>query len=285
MVLRGRTRRRARVGKGNFNRIFGRHALHHEFGGGLRLRGEDETTNTFILPIVAMDTSLSAPDSVYVNPRNSSKTNLNDHLTRGSSIVKKFHYNFKMWPLPQMYADGLRKLRVQVMPLCVRYADLDKEAIGETIGTYIPLVEHSGDTKIRPNWSGSDMIAQHGDFYDGDGLTTDNKHESVAFDAEAFETALAEKPISPLLRKVTNGGLRGFDCLVEHPMTWQGTQYLPKKAQLQTEHTFYGLLIHLPQLDSEEQYYDAADTTAAQLWFHYDISFYEWNKEFNQNVA
>ncbi len=283
---RARPRSRARVGKGAFNKVFGRHALHHEFSSGIKLDAESTTADTTIIPLLACDKTLGNPDSIYVNPRNSNKTNSNDHLTYGSSVVKKIHYNIKLAMDPAITDADVYALRAYCMPITIRYDDLDKEAIGETIGTYIPVVEHTSDEKIVPNWSGTDLVGQLSDCWDGDGLTTDSKWESVAFDPQAFETALGEKPISPLLRKVTSGGLRGFDIRKEFPVSMSGTIQVPKKVQLQTEHTFYGLLVGLYQTSSSNQYYYAGDVTAGEhLYMNMSYSFFEWNKEFNQNVS
>ena len=250
----------------------------------------ESNNNTVVVPLLACDKTLNNPDSIYVNPRNSSVTNANDHLTYGSSVVKKIHYNIDFWIAPEAkttntYQDYL-KLKVQCMPLMIRYDDLDKEAIGESIATYIPLTEHGSDEKIRPDWSGTDLDTTYAsDCWDSDGLTTDAKWESVAFDEDAFETALGEKPISKLLRSVTNGGLKEFTINKANPLSFNGTIRVPKKVQLQTEHTFYGVLISVPKIDDWNQYYQNSDTTGFKLLSNQHYSYYEWNKEFNQNVS
>ncbi len=280
------SRARSKVGKGNFNKVFGRHGLHHEFRSGISIDVEDDTKNTFILPLLACDKTLGNPDTIYVNPRNSNKTNSNDHLTYGSSVVKRIHYNFKFVIDPAIADADIYKCRVQCMPIMLRYDDLDKESIGETIGSYLPVVEEGSDEKILPNWSGVDFNAELSNFYDADELTTDAKHESVAFDHHAFETALAEKPISPLLLSATAGGLKGFDVYKRYPMSFSSTMPVPKKCQLQTEHTFFGLLIHIPITGDPDSYYLTGDITGAgSVRFNYSVSYYEWNKEYNQNVS
>ena len=284
---RKRKRRYSNVGRTprkGWSRTFGRHGLHHEFHGAFRLESADENKNATILPLLACDATLNNPDSVYVNPRHSSVTNANDHLTYGSSVVKKIHYDLKIM-LDSTISNGWQGTLL-CMPIMIKYDDLDKESGGETITSYIPLAEHGSDEKIRPNWNAND-INDLSDFYDGDGLTTDNNHEGVVFDPESFETALAEKPISPLLRSVTAGGLSYIDVHKEHPLHFHGTIRVPKKVQLQTEHTFYALLLKHADYDMRHQFpiKSEAAVTNALMHIGYSFSFYEWNKEFNQTVG
>ena len=290
--FRGRRQSYANVGRRSrgLSKVFGKHGLHHEFSSRVTLTADSNSWNDTIIPICACDSTLGNPDSIYVNPRHSSLTTSNDHLTYGSSVVKRIHYQIDV--MLDDRANGTTNpnlpvwKRLEVMPLIISYDDLDKEAGGETVGSYLPLVEHGSDEKIRPNWSGTDLDTMYtNDCWDSDGLTTDAKWESIDFNADNFRTALAEKPISPLLRKLTNGGLKQMLVSSSMPQAYNGFIKLPKKAQLQTEHTFYGLLLHVPTEDTSRQIGRNADQSNTNIWFNFNFSFFEWNKGFNQNVS
>ena len=283
-------RARTKSGKGNFNKAFGKQGLHHQFGSGFSFTVNSETKNTMVLPLLACDSTLGNPDSVYVNKRHPSVTNSNDHLTYGSSVVKRIHANIMM-NIDSRITQDVEKVRVMCMPICLKYDDLDKESGGNQLGTYLPVVEHTGDEKIRPAWSATQFDSEIGNFYDSDGMAT-AIHESVAFSVDDFETALAENPISPLLQSVTrgirkHGGLEAFDLHRQNGgFVFNGMIPVPKKVQLQTEHTFFGMLIHIPVANDRHQYFRTGEiSTNPYVNINYDFSFYEWNKEFNQNVS
>lgn len=284
----GRKKRwRNRRTTNSFSKTFGKYGLHHEFGTKLSIDADSATPkNTVVIPLLACDSTMANPDSIYVNPRNSSKTTSNDHLTYGSSVVKKIHYQMQGWVNPAGTPSTAYKTRVYTMPICAKYDDLTQEAGGDTVSSFIPLVEHGSDEKLRPNWSGNDLDTSYtSDCWDSDGLTTDAKWEQVTWDLETFETALAESPLNKKLLSMTEGGLRSFDISKEYPQTWSGTLRVPKKVQLQTEHVFYGILIHIPDYDQRQQYYQNSDLSNHKSMFNMEFSFYEFNKEFNQNVS
>lgn len=279
-------RKRSYVGKGNrFNKTFGRYGFHHEYRGSVELQMEDGNANTFIIPLLAMDKTMSNADSVYVNPHHSSYSSSNDHLTYGGSVVKKMHVGLDILMPPAGQESGIWGLKVETMPICIRYDDLTKEANGDVVSSFIPCVEHGSDEKIRPAWDGNDLTGE--DLYDSDGLTTDATPENVPFNKVTFETALAESPLSSLLRSITQGGLRQFMVRREFPMMTYRTYQVPKKVQLQTEHTFYGVLVHVPQaFPNGLQMWDSDETTDIDhLRMNWQCSFFEFNKEFNQGIS
>ena len=291
MVYRKKFRQRAKSGTGGMPKVFGKHGLHHEFGtSGLLHIDVGTTKGAVMIPLAACDSTLANPDSIYVNPRNSSKTTSNDHLTYGSSVVRRAYQHIKLWQNPGMTnvaGDPLFKTRMYCCPILMNYDDLTKESGGETPATYLPVVEHGSDEKLVPNYNNLAVDSQKSNFYDGDNLTTATVFEHVSFDPHAFETALAESPISKLLRSITAGGLRSFDLHREHPIDFGQMVRLPKKVQLQTEHTFWAVILGVWDEDDEEQYYTAAQRNSSDqdVGFAIEQSNYEWNKEFNQNVS
>ena len=291
MPRKGRIRRRARVAKGNrFNRTFGRHGYHHELKYSFELQADDATndTNSFIMPLAAMDITMGNADSVYVNPRHSSYTSTDNHLTYGGSVIKRMHYTMDVLMPPSGQESKIHKLKYYIMPICVKYDDLLKtNEDGQAITNFIPIAEHGTREKIVPNYNGVDLSGR--DLPDTDGLTGGAAPEAVTFGQNSFETSLSENSLSPLLLSITQGGLRQSTIQFEYPQTYTGTLRVPKKVQLQTDRTFFGYLLSVGQVDTTpdtRQFYNADELTDVDhIRFNFKWSYYEFNKEFNQGIS
>ena len=292
MVYRGRTRRRARVGRGNtFSKTFGRHGLHHQFAFWCDLELGNSFKDTIVIPLCAMDTTMANADGVYVNPRRGSGnySTADDHLTYGGSVIKKMHYDMSFMVSPDSDSDCFA-LHAMTMPICLHRDDLTAEAKGDLLSDFIPVVEHGSDEKLRPNYGGASYILNAPEAYDQDGLSS-TIWEGVNFNRLTFTEAISEASISPKILSVTQGGLRSFVARKEHPQWRSGTIRVPKKCQLQTEHTFYGVLVHLDSLMNttgakrNASNYLSGDFTTAKMRLRGEFSYYEFNKEFNQGIS
>lgn len=286
MVWRKRTRRRGKSGKAKgFSKAFGRHGVHHEADVSFSL---NDSQNCTVLPLLACDSTLNNPDSVYVHPKHASRDSSggvrNDHLTYGSSVVKKIHYDMNIYTDEAFSGWAIKGF---CFPIMLRYDDLDREYGGELVTSYLPVTIEGSDEKIRPDFSGTDLPLngdKSSDLWDSDGLTGGSSIEQTTFSHLSFETALGEKAISPKLLSVTGGGIKDFIVRKEYPVNINTTIPVPSKVQLQTEKTFFGLCIGM-YADSDHKQFHNNGVTGHNLEFDFGFSFFEKNKEFKQTVS
>ncbi len=286
----------------------------HDFSGTVGLSMEDETRNTFILPILSCDESLAAPENVDVHPGSVAFDGVpgaavtdsvrDNHHCFPRSVVNRIQIesfmNCDIGTTDIQLASASQQINYNVFyyAMLIKWAmddpiDPDDDTIsGTSLDDIIPIIRDVNNSVVEPKFSGVDLFSATDastDIQTGGSagqLTTDQKWEGVAFDQDLFEKIMKFGTLSGLIKSVTGGGLKKRQISVETPRYENLWMDNPSKTKRMNKNTFFGLLIHVPQVDSQHQFYHATNMTAIEhLTWSFHVRYNEYNDLFNQAGA
>lgn len=269
--------------------------LPHNFQYEGEMTAEDELTNSVILSILRTSEVANAPETIEVNPSNSTFSEDAGPLIHQGSIVPKISMtmHFDLTKLA-IETDKLRALKVYYMPIYTAFEasiDATDSTLG-TIGSILRLTKNTDNDDVHPttstNLPASDNIALSdvtatevfGDY----GLSTNATIESVAFNMENFWDAMQFGENRAMLRKVT-GPMRHVTLLRDRPFNYYTNNLTSPIVKRGNPFTFCGMLIHIPQVSQIDQYSSAGSTTnIGHVEMKATVRFDEWNPNFDQTA-
>ncbi len=269
--------------------------LLHECNQVFSLEGEATTKDSTIVCLFKQTEECNAPETVEVN-----NTNDNFAIDRGTavhrySIVDKLrmqmHANMSKLSIE---TDKLRQLNFYWAPMYVAFLnnlDAEDEKSGLDVESQVELTHETTNKDTFPLFStvkltggGNVPLTTVGfaeDLADV-GLTTTAVIESVAWESmrtwferiKHFSNGGMMKSIIPRWHKVLVSRDRAYHTVM--------TRTNPKVKRA-NNYMFCGIMVHMPQIGSINQYYNAADSTSiAHIDFKFEWSFEEWNTSFEQ---
>ncbi len=271
--------------------------LPHNFNEVFALNGENEAKNSTIVSLLRTSEVATGAEAIEVNPRNANFAEDNGPLIHMNSIVPRINLTIKAYMTKNAEAtDSMRRILFNWMPIYISFLDT-LEAMDSKTGTQIEdILELQHETTNKdtyPLYSGTDLgvtdnvslssvgaSEAFGDY----GLTTDAKHESVAFSKEDFYDTLQYKTNGAMLRKVT-GPMRTGYVTRDRAYLHHSNNFTYPSVKRGNEYTFCGILIHLPQGSEADQVFLATDTTdIAHLNVSVSCRYDEWNADFDQTA-
>lgn len=248
-------------------------------------------TDTTIVPAVMHDEGLGAASAFKANPQNASFAEVNMPNCFPESRLDKIMCTVEFFLTKiALETDKLHKVPVAFMPITMAFEDdvtAKDEITGSTIGTILEMQQESTDRQCFPLWNGSDMTqymsAGSPNVLDAavPGLTASQAIEAVTFDPQTFYDNLQYYSTSEKMRKVQRG--LNWRYLSRNNPSFKTNITLSSKNKFLNPYSFFGILLHVPKVDSVEQYYVAADTTidSAHVGCRIITRYNEWNENFN----
>ncbi len=278
--------------------------LPHNFDYLFSLQAEDETKNSTIVTLLrSIGESPIAADSIEVNPKHASFGEETGPSCQLDSIIPRMMVNFHIkLSKGAIETDKVKSLRVNWMPIYFAFADTFEAKDDKTDVEVEDILEMSHNTSLQfadPLYGGVDLdntaatgdgsqplsTKNYAETYGEYGLTTDAKLESVAFDEELFFDARQYYQNSGMLNKVC-GRWHSVNLHTNWIYNHFSTNLTFPSVKRINPYTFCGILFHVPQVGSPNQYPLAGDTTAIP---HVDIGmkirYNEWNNHYDQTVS
>lgn len=269
--------------------------LPHSFGQKFVLEAEDETKNSTYVTIFRATESCVGAENVEVNPNNLSFAQDGGTAIHMGSIVPRV--NFTMHASMSKLAietDKMRAIRFTWMPIYTAFLDsleAEDQKTAVQVEDVLELTHDTTNKDVTPTFSTVNLAAigsqpfttvgyteVFGDF----NLSVDSLLESVAFDEELFFDALQFNTNKGMLAKVA-GRRHSVTVTRDRPYTFHSNNFTNPTVKRGNPYTYCGVLIHLPQAGSANQFFEAADTTAIpHLNFGINVRFNEWNPHFEQ---
>lgn len=297
------------------NRLLKQFPRRHLYEGSVAFDIDDETKNSFLLPLVIADRGLTGAEGIVVNPVSdaysvsagtdsdeSGFSKVRSPFCYLESVVNRINLKFNM-SINKTFINptntGTQWLPYCVyktMMICNSFGDLDTttaDGITELKDEMQLLRNESGQNMCLPNFSGIDLPLGSAlatlaptSFPIGGGsgqLTTDRIWEAVAFDEDAFEDKLQDSELNAKMRANSFGGLRTGLLRANNPIVQNRWMSTPPKVKRMNAQTFLGLLIHIPVAGSNEQLLEPEHIAAggSHVEFRFQVKFNEYHDLFN----
>lgn len=246
---------------------------------------ENASKDTTIIPYIMQDEGLGTPSAVKTNPRHASFAEYNQVNCFPNSTITRLQARISLTlSKAGMETDKITKCRVMIIPIQFAFKEgleAVDEISSETVMTILEMQKEATDTQAYPLWSGTKLPGDTLDVgTDMPGLTTNTNIESVAFDPNTLYDSL---------QYFTNGGKvrASIGKIMWKTLEAHGKGLTIKINQVpgskfQNEYTFRGVLIHVPMVGTQWQFYNQADVTAIN---HVDVQsvcrYQEWNEHFD----
>ncbi len=266
------------------------HTFVYDCDFGLESAVADVTT---ICPIIVYTEEAGAVETIEVNPRNANFAQDTGPLIHPGSIVPKISVSMSAFLNEAAIAEGVRRLNFFTMPIYSSFDSLDAfdEKTGATLLTTLGMEKNGTPQRVGPNFNtvnlkgGSDYPLSTIPFTQTAttaGLTTDASMEGIAFSLSNYWNAMRFQTNRNMLKKVTGQmklhtmtdrfNFHSFSNNFTYPTVKRGNPF-----------TFCGVLVHIPQAESEHQMINAGEITdISHMTFRMRISFDEWNPQFDQ---
>ncbi len=264
------------------------HSMHHSWYHRLESGSVNDAT---IYPILHYDEGLGTPTANESSPRNAAFVQASHPNCFVGSRVDNVFCQLSFAMAKGLYGtDNINAVRLAFMPIFLAFKD-DYTAIDELssneIQDVLEMQTESTDrqgfplyntVKVFEKFSNSALLAAG-----VDGLTTTQVLEGVAFSSNVYYNALKFMTIAGKLKSV-QGGLKWLTLTSNRPVRTVGIK-LRSKTKAMNEFTFFGVLIYVPKVDTDEQIATANDTTNID---HVSVDvttrFNEWNEDFNMKM-
>lgn len=268
------------------NKQLREYPLRHKFQGYFELSAEDETKNTFILPILMPDQGKGDPTQLIANPMNDafSPTVHDTPTTYTNSVVNNYRFELKVTVPVAGQETGIYGFLYNAGIVCCSMDDLeaDDESGSYTIASTMKLKrETTNEDTVHPDWSGTQLTASTMSTTIP-GLTA-GAPESVAFNDATFD-AVMNTSLRGKLKATVPDGLSDYIAKREVPFIAPRRWYkTPAKVKRQQKGSFLGMMFHVPQ--GNKQLYIADETTGIDhIRFTYEVAFNEYNDDFYQGA-
>jgi len=273
------------------NRQLKEYPLYHHYEGSFELSAENSAIDTTYIPFFATDEGLTNPEDVQVNPTNDNYQRQVDWMCYKNSVINNVRLRLCLNITSDVVSttaeyQALKALVYRYMPVGVTLDDieLDFKDGSQSISSILKLQKESSNlNQIHPTWNGSDLVYPTTLPSAAVGLTTNQNHEAVTFDQDNFEIEIASCELQQHLKRITQGGLRTGIVKLDSPI-YDDTWYkVPSYVKRCNHWTFFGLLIHCPQMDATEQFHRASDLAGTGIKVGFDVQFNEYNDAFDQS--
>lgn len=249
---------------------------------------DDSTIRATIYPIVMYDEGKGAPDTYNANPEHASFSDTQAPNCFVGSRINNINTTLEMSVTTAFFDDNLTAVKYAYMPIYTSFKeDLTaiNEKTSEEVQDILELQSESTDRQAYPLWNGSKMaerFTNSGQLHtDVPGLTTNQKIEAVTFSIDAFYDNLQYYTTAGKLKKCIGGLKWGTLSRTSNHKTHKIR--FPTKIKALNEYTFFGILVIVPQVDTEYQIPHTADITASTKYVNASIKtrFNEWNQGFD----
>jgi len=269
--------------------------LPHSFGQKFVLEAEDETKNSTYVTLFRATESAVDVENIEVNPRHASFAQDGGTAIHMGSIVPKVNLTIhaSMTKLA-IETDKMRSIRFTWMPVYISFLntlEAEDDKTGVQVEDILELVHDVTNKDTTPLFSTVNLSAigsqpfstvPYSEVFGDFNLSVDSILESVAFDEELFFDALQFNTNKGMLSKVI-GPRRSVTVTRDRPYTYHSNNFTYPAVKRGNPYTYCGILFHLPQAGSANQFFEAADTTAIpHLNFGVNVRFNEWNPFFQQ---
>jgi len=258
--------------------------LYHDFEYHFALQAEGTTKDSTIVPVICQDQLAQTLATTFVNPKHSSFEISNNPNCSPESIIPYMSISIRA-SLTKLAieTDLVRSLSFNYMMITTAYLsrlDAIDSKTGNDTETILELTHETDEEQVFPLWSGVDIgtnnLPANQEGIGGTPL------ESVAFDKELFFDALHYYDNRSMLRTMAPS-MRSVTVKRDYPYVTSGTRNNKPICKFMNPYSFCGILFHLPQVGSIDQFGIAADTTAIDhVQFTMKVRFPEWNKGFYQ---
>ncbi len=271
------------------------HPLQHESGWHGSLNAEDETKNSTILTLFHMTEAAAAPENVEVNPTNTNfATDGGVACHRGSIIDNvKFHLKIAMTK-NAIETDKLRVLKVKWFPIYISFLDnltAEDEKLTTEVEDLLHLQHDTTNKDTYPLYTAAKLVNAGNvglstipftELLADIGLDTAATLESVAFNENTFWKAMHYYSNGGMLRK-SIGQMHSLTIRRDKEYEYFSRRVTQPKVKRMNPYTFCGIMLHLPQMASNEQFgHEGSTTNIDHIDFQATIQFDEWNTAFEQ---
>jgi len=241
-----------------------------------------------IVPFVHYDEALGAPDGYQANPEHGSFAAYGGTNCYPDSRIENVEISIRIWLSKScLVTDAIDTVRLAYMPITTTFEDLDAldEKSSQTIGTLIEMQDEATDNQAGPLYNTVDMLETFTDHHNmavqNPFLTATPSLEAVAWNSQNYYNALQYFATAAKLATCTRG-LKWITLTKRHPYV-KLKFHVPKKNKRMVKKSFWGCLVHVPFVDTDEQMAQIGDTTAElkHVNCQLDMRYYEWNPEFD----
>ncbi len=269
--------------------------LPHNSGFSFSLCAENEAANSTIVPLIRNTEACLGAGDVEVNPRNANFVEDAGVSCFTGSIVPRLNLSYKIsLSKGAIETDKLRQLVMYTMPIYTAFLDsLDAsdEKSGDDIETILELEHDVTNKDTQPIYTGTKMLdtdpigmsnVGYTEVFGDWGLTTNTSIEAVAFDTAKFYDAMQYYTNGAMLRKVV-GPMKRLVISRDRPFLYHSANFTYPTVKRMNPYTFCGLLFHLPQVNTYDQFQFAGESTAiGHINVKGRIRYDEWNPVFDQ---
>lgn len=272
------------------------HPLPHNFSYTFYLFGENEAENSVHIPIFRTSELAVNAEAIEVNPSNAAFGEDPGPTIHNGSIVPRVNVRI-MAQLTKIAisTDAIRNLVFNWMPIYTGFLPSLEAEDARTAVQIEDILELQHDTTNKdtyPTQSGVKLLNSgnqplstkpYAEAFADYGLGTSAILESTAFDKELFFDALQYYGNASMLKKVT-GPMHRVNINQDRPYLYNSNNFTNPNVKRGNPYTYCGILFHLPQAGSAEQFFRAGDVTDINhLQVNVGVRFDEWNSNFDQN--
>jgi len=275
-----------------------RHKLN--FGAGLSL--QTGTMNSVFFPLVKnYKTLTTGPAGVFVNPHHTNFEVDEGAICAGMSIISNLRMSLK-FSYSKVAQDNASTIHVLWRPIFNSFPEKLDAADEKTTTTVASILQMTKDateediTAITTNnldvTASSDRLHPVSTAYITEAfthlnMTTDLIMEDIPWNEETFQTAIRYYTNKGAL-KTCVGKTRHFTLDNQHRIkNYFIRKFVPSQIRRIVPYSFFGILVHLPVVSDDDQYYHGTAQTASvtHVGVQCNVTYDEWNFLHNQDRA
>lgn len=250
---------------------------------------DNSNIETTIYPICLYDEGQGSPSAYEANPMHSSFVVADSPNCFPESRIDNIYTTVQLALTSKAIDDNIPAIKMAYMPIYTTFDDLTAidELSSQEIQDALEMQSESSDNQAFPLFTGSaNKMAErfsNSSLIGADmaGLTTSQKLEGVAFSLDAYYDNLQFMTTASKL-KACQGGLKWLTLTPNKPIVTIKIKHTPK-TKMMVKKSFFGVLITVPKVDTQNQIPVTADITVATQYISCLVTcrFNEWNDQFN----
>ncbi len=275
-----------------------RHKLYYSFG----LSAVTGTMNSTYITLVRNYKTLNAPQTIDVNPHHTNFKIETGAVCQPMSIVDRLRMDLRVQLTKLGDSDGI-PLRCSWTPVFFSFPeklDAADEETGTTVAAILNLLKDATEEDVTPLFNNTKLditgtsekpqpisLINMTEAFAILNMDTDLVAEAVSWDNSVFYDALQFYTNKGAL-KACIGRTRHMTLDHNHNhQTFRIDKFVPRAIRRIMPYAYFGILCHVPITADQDQYYDGAGLTAskAHIAFQANISYHEWNPDFNQDMV
>ncbi len=232
----------------------------HEFIGSCQIFIRDSLTTRHgtIFPIIMNDDAKGDPMNFKAHPEHASWAEVAEPNCFPDSEIRNMKVTVDIIVPKTLSADSSVVHMNYALISCAFPEDLDAidEKSGLSLKEVLELQKETTDRQVFPLWSGVDMVAGSLLHANVPGLTTNQIWEGVNFSAEILKDQKRYGRIKGLIKKCMPIGYRTVVIRGRTVASYTKRltfNFTPSNAKFINPYTFFGLLIHFPQVALKNQ--------------------------------